>query len=383
MRAAIAHDWIGVYGGSERCVEEMIRAFPGSRLVTAIRNPAVPTDVLASAEPSFLQRVPGAATHHEYFLPAMPLAWRFREPLSNVDVVIASSHACAHAVRVAPGVPLVVYCHTPMRYAWDFESERHRFPTLMRPVARAMMGAFRRWDASAARHVDHFVANSHAVAGRICQAYGRHADVIHPPVRTDFFTPGGDKRDFFLYVGRLTGYKRPDVVVEAFSRLRENLVVVGTGPMEARLRETATRNVSFVGRVDDEELRDLYRRARALVYPVDEDFGIAMAEAQACGTPVIGLARGGALDIVRTEELGVLVRRQDPSLVAQAVTRVTERSFDPDLISLAASRFSALRFREQVLAVVTTSVARSQRSADIRHPSQAAQASAASCKAAS
>jgi glycosyltransferase involved in cell wall biosynthesis len=360
VRVAIAHDWIAVHGGSERCVEELKRAFPGARLLTAVCNTRVQTDELANAEPSFLQRVPGAATHHEYFLPMMPLAWRCRRALSDVDVVIASSHACAHAVRAANGIPLVVYCHTPMRYAWDFESERYRFHPLARPVARSLMAAFRHWDVHTAGRVDRFIANSTAVARRIRRAYGREADVIHPPVRTDFFTPGDQKGDFFLYVGRLTGYKRPDIVVEAFSRLRENLVVVGTGPMASRLKEQATPNVSFVGNVEDEQLRDLYRRAQALVYPANEDFGIAMAEAQACGTPVVGLARGGALDIVDRDELGVLVRRQDPRSFATAVAAVRGTVFDPLVISRAAARFSAMRFREQILATVTAEVLQSE-----------------------
>ena len=196
---AIAHDWLVRYAGSERVVEQLLAEFPGSRVLTTIKDDSSIPAPLRVAEPSVSRRAPRRSRHrHEWYLPLMPLAWRLRGELSGVDAVVASSHACANAVRVADGVPLISYCHTPMRYAWDFTSEASRFPTAVRPAAKQAMRLFRRWDRANARRVTRFVANSRSVAERIARFYGRSATVVHPPVRTDFFTPGGHRSDRFL-----------------------------------------------------------------------------------------------------------------------------------------------------------------------------------------
>jgi len=352
MRLTVAHDWLVGYAGSERVVEQILEVYPDSQLLTTLVERERLPSTLRRAQPSFLQHVPTATRHHEWLLPAMPLSWALRSPVEGVDAVISSSHACAKAVRVAAGIPHLCYCHTPMRYAWDFESEQQRFPPATRPPARLLMAWFRGWDRGTAARVDAFVANSTAVADRIQRFYGRRATVIFPPVRTDVFTPGGERTDTFLYVGRLTGYKRPDLVVDAFAGLSERLVVVGEGQLGDRLRARATRNVSFVGAVDQATLLDLYRSARALVFPVDEDFGIAMAEAQACGTPVIGLDRGGARDIVADGVTGWLVDCPTVELVRAAVRRAASEELDHAEIRRRAERFSDERFRTEIAQAV-------------------------------
>ena len=346
MRVTIAQEWIVRHGGSERVVEAMRRAFPDSVVLTTLLDPeAVPS--LADARPSLLQRIPGAASHHEWFLPLMPLAWKARRAPAS-DLVISSSHAWAKSVPVPTGVPHLCYCHTPMRYAWDFESERTRFPAAIRPLAREGMRVFRAWDRRSAASVTAFVANSSAVADRILHSYGRSAEVIHPPVRTDFFTPGGSRGEGFLYVGRLVSYKRADLVVAAFADLPHRLTVVGDGHLGAELRRRATPNVTFVGSVSDDELRGLYREARALVFPASEDFGIAMAEAQACGTAVISASEGGAADIVEAGSTGWLLDDLDVASVRAAVLRAAAEPLDDAYISKRASRFSEARFIEEI-----------------------------------
>lgn len=350
LRVAIAHEWLVKYAGSERCVFEMLAAFPGADLLTTVIDPSGLPAPLRRARPSLLQHIPGATRHHEWLLPLMPLSWRLRQPVDGVDLVISSSHACANAVRVAPGIPHLSYCHTPMRYAWHFESERERFPRPLQPAARVVMRWFRHWDRKTAGRVTRFVANSSAVATRIEQAFDRPAQVIFPPVRTEFFTPDGEREDFFLYVGRLVGYKRPDLVVDAFAGLPDQrLVVVGEGPLGRELKARATPNVTFLDEVDDERLRDLYRAARAFVYPVDEDFGIAMAEAQACGTPVIGRAAGGALDIVEPDVTGWLLEDHSVEALRNAVRRAAVERMDEAVIAQRAARFSSARFRKEVI----------------------------------
>ena len=349
LRVAIAHEWLVRYLGSERCVAEMLEAFPGARLLTTIADASALPPAFRAAETSLLQHVPGATRHHEWLVPLMPLAWRLRPAVSDVDIVISSSHACAKGVRAERGIPHLCYCHTPMRYAWDFKAERDRFPREVRPFARAGMAWFRRWDRASARRVTRFVANSSAVARRIGQVFGRDAEVIHPPVRTEFFTPGGEREDFFLYVGRFVSYKRPELALEAFAGMPEcRLLMVGDGPLGSTLRTRATPNVSLLGTLDDGRLRGLYRSARALVYPVDEDFGIVMAEAQACGTPVIGLAKGGALDIVEPGRTGWLIEEQSVRALRTAVRQASAEELDAAEISRNAQRFSADRFRREI-----------------------------------
>jgi len=352
VRVAIAHEWLVRYAGSERVVEQLLLAFPGSPLITTIKDTENIPAALKGADASFLNRLPGSRRHHEWYVPLMPLSWLVRRPLVGLDAVIASSHACANAVRVERGTPLISYCHTPIRYAWDFEAESDRFPRVLRGGARETMALVRRWDRRMARRVTQFVANSRAVARRIEEFYGRSAIVVHPPVRTDFFTPGGMRGDRFLYVGRLTGYKRPQFVIEAFRDLPYGLDVIGDGPLLPHLRDRATPNVRFLGNVGDEVLRESYRAARAFVYPVDEDFGIAMAEAQACGTPVVGLASGGALDIVEPGVTGWLVGRQDLGDLQAAIRRAAGDELDGADIHERALRFSERRFRAEMRRVV-------------------------------
>jgi glycosyltransferase involved in cell wall biosynthesis len=356
VQAAVAHDWLVRYGGAERCVEELLAAFPGAAFLTTVLDPEGMPASLCHAKTSFLQSVPGAVQHYEWFLPLMPLAWRLNRVPEPVDIVISSSHACAKAVVPPDGVPHLSYCHTPMRYAWDFEAEKDRFPSMLVPAVRRSMALFRSWDRSTARRVTRFLANSRAVADRIRRFYARDADIVYPPVRTDIFTPGAKRGDDFLYVGRLVSYKRPDVAVQAFQSLPHRLLVVGDGHMRPRLEAVATPNVRFLGTIDESRLLELYRSCRALVYPANEDFGIVMAEAQACGTAVIALDAGGARDIVDDRSTGWLVPEQTPEAFRAAVLRAAEEELDAGLIRIRAERFSAERFRAEMRRVVEETV---------------------------
>jgi glycosyltransferase involved in cell wall biosynthesis len=353
---AIAHDWMVDYSGSERCVRELLRVFPSARVLTMVMNrEALPPD-LRRSESSWLQRVPLTTTHHEWFLPLMLMTWSLRRPLDGVDAVVSSSHACAKGIRLAPGIPHICYCHTPMRYAWNYEAERERFPSATRPLVRLGIVALRRWDVSTARNVDRFVANSSAVAARILTAYSRVADVVFPPVNTDFYQPGGERDNFFLFVGRLVSYKRPDVAVQAFRTIRAPLYVVGHGRLETRLRRMAPANVSFLGSVSNVQLRSLYQRARALIHPGEEDFGIAMAEAQATGTPVIGSSFGGSRDIVRDGETGWLLRDSTVAALEDAVARAQREPLDVSTIRTNSVRFSREVFRRRMAEIIAETI---------------------------
>jgi len=352
LRTLIAHDWLVEYGGSERVVEQLRALLPNSRLLTTVRRGGELPPALADSDTTFLQRIPGAASHHQWLLPLMPLAWRTAGVVDGVDIVISSSHACAKAIRVAPGIPHLCYCHTPMRYAWDFRAEQDRLPRALRRPAAVAMAAFRAWDRATGSRVDLFVANSTAVASRIAHAYRRTAHVVFPPVDTSYFSPGGKRGDYFLYVGRLVSYKRADLVVEAFRGLPHELRVIGRGHLESTLRANAPANVKFVRQVSREALRAHYRETRALIVPGVEDFGIAMAEAQACCTPVIAAGAGGALDIVSHGRTGLLVPNVTVEALRAAVREYEESNFDEQDLRSSASRFSTERFREEMARVV-------------------------------
>jgi len=259
--------------------------------------------------------------------------------------VISSSHAVAKGVVTGPRQFHLSYVHTPMRYAWDLRDEYLRAAGFDRGLrgwaARLVLERLRRWDVRSASGVDVFLANSAHVAQRIQKAYRRDAEVLYPPVDVDAFALRETKEDFYLTVSRLEPYKRIDLLVEAFAARRERrLVIIGGGPEMRRLRAKATPNVELLGRLPTPEVRDYMQRARAFLFAGIEDFGIVMAEAQACGTPVIALARGGATEIVR-DDTGLLFSEQSAAALGEAVQRF-ER--DCGRFTAGACRENAMRF---------------------------------------
>ncbi len=359
LRIALVHEWLTTLGGSDRVLLALHELFPSAPVYTSLYAPdRLPEPFRAmNVHTTWLQSLPGAVDRHRLLVPLMPLAFRSLD-LHGFQVVLTSSHACAKGVRVDPDAIHICYCHTPMRYAWDLDSEYvGGMPLLARPAARATLAWLRRWDRAAAQRVDHFIANSQFVADRIRRHYGRDATVIHPPVDVEFFTPDGSAEKqqhdpFFLVVSRLVPYKRVDLGVQAFNQLGWPLVVVGRGPEAARLRAMARPNVKFVGEVSDEQLRDYYRRCRALVFPGEEDFGIVPVEVQACGRPLIAYARGGALETVVPGRTGVFFDSQTVEALVPAVRSFDPEAFDPTVIRCHAERFSRRKFHEQVMAFV-------------------------------
>ncbi len=368
-RIAIVHDFLYVYAGAEKVVEQMIELFPEADLFALFDF--VPEDQRGflrgkRVKTSFIQKMPLARRKHRGYLPLMPLAIE-QFDLSGYDIVLSSSYLAAKGVITGPDQLHVCYCHSPARYAWDLQ---HQYLDQKRigfgpkgMAARAILHYIRNWDARSALGVDLFIANSRFVAQRIQKLYRRDAEVIHPPVDTDFFTPdteeviasgGGGKADFYLTASRLVPYKRIDLVVDAFNRMPDRrLVVVGDGPEYARIAELAGPNVTLAGYQTDEQLRRYMRLAKAFVFAAEEDFGIVPVEALACGTPVIAYGHGGARETVTDGVTGLFFDRQTPDAIADAVARfeagaVTgERA--PDMTA-----FSPTRFRREVLAAVET-----------------------------
>jgi glycosyltransferase involved in cell wall biosynthesis len=362
-RVAVVHDWLVDFAGSERVLAEILRCFPQADLFALIdRMPEAERGPLGGrrARTTFLQRMPGIASRLSWYLPLMPIAIEQLD-LTGYELVISSSHAVAKGVIVAPDALHLSYVYSPMRYAWDLQFEYLRAEGaesgLKGILLRWLLHRLRLWDHRSAAGVDHFVADSHFVARRIAKAYRRHADVIYPPVDTEFYVPGGAREDYYIAVSRLVGYKRMDLLVQAFRQLPgRRLVVVGDGPEYARLRAQAGTNIEFVGHLPPEALRERLQRARAFLFAAVEDFGIAPVEALACGTPVIALRRGGAAETVcgldSDEPTGVFFDEQTAEAAAAAV-ETFERNrhrISAGACRRRSERFSAQRFRSEFAA---------------------------------
>lgn len=351
-RIAVVHEWLLDYAGSERVLREILEVLPQADLYALLDRRdeelrgAISRPVKAT---SFLQSAPRPQRWLRYYLPLMPLAIEQLD-VSAYDIVVSSSHAVAKGVITGPEQLHLSYVHTPMRYAWDLQHEYLRAAGLERGplgwAARLTLHRLRQWDARSANGVDVMLANSAHVAARIRKAYRREAEVLHPPVDVGAFALREHKEDFYLTVSRLEAYKRVDLLLEGFARMpQRRLVVIGDGPQMRLLRERAPSNVSLRGRLPTNEVREHMQAARAFLFAGIEDFGIVMAEAQACGTPVIAFARGGAGEIVRAgaahRPTGILFTEQSAGALVDAVQRFESgaQAFAP-----AACRENALRF---------------------------------------
>jgi glycosyltransferase involved in cell wall biosynthesis len=351
---AIVHDWFQGMHGSERVVEALRTGLfppehaPDILTFLAARELVPPELAERIVRESRLTTVPGLRQRWRYLLPYMPRYFASLD-LTPYDLVISSSHACAVNVRPRPDALHVCYCHTPMRYAWLPETEGRRVDGLAGVGLRAVRGYLRRVDLAASRRPHAYAANSEAVRRRIRRFYGRDATVIHPPVEVDEFDATAEKEDGrFLWVQRLVSYKRPELVAEAFRDLPYRLTMVGVGPLEGRLRESLPPNVELRGWVSRDELRGLYERASGFIHVGEEDFGIAMVEALAAGTPVIALDAGGAVDIVRDGTDGELLERPERSLLREAVRRVAGSAWEPAALHTRALEFSHERFLKRM-----------------------------------
>jgi glycosyltransferase involved in cell wall biosynthesis len=305
-KVALVHDWLTGMRGGERCLEVFCELFPNADLYTLIhrRGTVSPTIERMAIHTSILQHIPLAKTHYRHLLPILPLAIK-QFGMTDYDLILSSSHAVVKGVRRS-GSPLhVCYCFTPMRYIWDQSHiyfPRERFSPVAWALLQALFRYLRAWDVKSSSGVDEFVAISNHIAAKIQAYYNRKAHVISPPVDCGFFTPKSSLQQhdssFYLIVSALVPYKRVDIGVEAFNRLRLPLVVIGVGPERSRLERRASSYITFLGWQPDAMVRDYYRRCEALIFPGEEDFGIVPLEAQACGKPVIAFGKGGALETV-------------------------------------------------------------------------------------
>lgn len=361
LRVAVVHDWLTAYAGSEKVLEQILLLFPHAEVFTLVDHlPAVQRGFLNSrvTHTSFLQQLPFSAQLFRKLLWLFPLAIESFD-LSSFDLILSSSHAVAKGVLTGPDQLHICYCHSPIRYAWDCQHEYLRQSGLDTGIAslcaRSALHYLRLWDVRTASGVDHFIANSNFIARRIGKAYSRQATVIHPPVEIDKFALTFEKGDYYVTVSRLVPYKRVDLIVQAFANLPDRrLVVIGDGAEMRTCKKLAGSNVQLLGYQSDEALRNMVGHARAFVFAAEEDFGISVVEAQACGTPVICYGKGGVLDSVIDGETGIYFSQQTPESIVGAIRRFEglPAALNPLKIRAQAQRFSPENFQNQLLPYV-------------------------------
>lgn len=360
MKVAVIHDWLQTQAGAEQVLEQILLAYPQADLHAVV-------DFLPQGErgflhghavrTSFIQRLPFARRLFRQYLTLLPLAVE-QFDLSAYDLVISNSHAIAKGVLTGPDTLHVSYVHSPMRYAWDLQHQYLRESGLdggLRGLyARALLARLRRWDSATSNGIDHILTNSAYVARRIRKAWRREAQVIPPPVDVDVFTPGDDPRgETYLVASRQVAYKRIDLIAAAFAAMPDRrLLIVGEGPAHGRIRAAAAgaANIAFRPAVPRAELVALMRAARGFVFAGEEDFGIVLAEALACGTPVIAFGRGGAREILAEGQTGLLFAAQTPAAIIDAVARfeASRARFTQAACRAAALRYAPESFRAEL-----------------------------------
>lgn len=349
--------------GGERVLEEICRIYPEADIYTHVAIPENLSDTLRRHKivETSIARLPGAHKHYQKYLPFMPKALETLD-LTGYDLVISSESGPAKGVICAPDALHVCYCHSPMRYIWDMY---HTYRDQAGLAAKLMMSLIaprlRVWDTASAARIDSVIANSRFVARRIAKAWRRDATVIHPPVANEDFRPAELRppEDFYLFASELVGYKRPELVIEAFNASGRPLVVIGDGGERARLEAMAKDNVRFLGKVPFDVLKDHYSRCKALIFPGIEDFGIVPLEVSASGRPVLAYARGGALETVVDGKTGLFFHEQSSRAINDCVAELETRydSFDPQVMMDHAAQFSPALFRERFEAFVDEQLA--------------------------
>ena len=355
MRVAIVHDWLTGMRGGEKVLSLLCGLVPQADLLTLIHTPGACDARIEGMriKTSFLDDLPAVRRYYRYLLPLMPLAIE-QMNAEEYDLIISCSHCVAKGIIRRPEAAHICYCFTPMRYVWSQGKTYQDGMGLSGLALRIGKRYLRAWDRRSAQHVDRFLANSRNVARRIRRSYGRESEVVCSPVDTGFFCPSNERReDYYLMVTALNPYKRVDQAVAGFAELNRPLRIIGSGPLLGDLRRSAPGNVRLMGWQSDEVVREHYRRARALIFPGEEDFGLVPLEATACGTPVIAYGAGGALETVLDVDrestcapTGIHYSPQSVDALVSAVKRFErlEKKFDRNRLSEWARRFSPEEF---------------------------------------
>ena len=356
MKVAIVYDRVNKWGGAERVLLALHEMFPKAPLYTSVYDPknASWTKVFPEIKTSFLQKFSFAKSNHEFLAPFMPFAFESFD-FSDFDLVISVTSEAAKGIKTKTGTYHLCYCLTPTRYLWSGYNEYFRDP-VFRAITKPIVSILRKWDKKAAARPDKIIAISTEVQKRIKKYYSRDSEIIYPPVDKLPSSEGRQKTNhknqtnskYYLLVGRLVGYKKVDLAIQAFNKLNYPLVIVGTGRDEKKLKKMSNKNIYFAGKVSEKELVNYYQNAKALIMPQEEDFGIVSIEAQSYGVPVIAYKKGGASDTVISGKTGLLFDSQTVKSLMQAVEKFDKMHFSERIIKTNVQRFSKQVFRRRL-----------------------------------
>nr|WP_254803893.1 glycosyltransferase [Methylobacterium sp.]USU34677.1 glycosyltransferase [Methylobacterium sp.] len=365
MKVAIVHYWLVGMRGGEKVLEALCEMYPDADIFTHVVDPSVISETIRRhrIQTSFIARLPFAKRLYKAYLPLMPMALEHLD-LRGYDLILSSESGPAKGIVPPEGATHVCYCHSPMRYIWNMY---HEYRSYAGPFARLSMPLLthylRTWDESSAARVDSFIANSRTVERRIRKYYRREARVVNPPVDVSSFeiVEPAEIGDYYLMVGELVRYKRPDLAVRTFNELGRRLVVIGGGEMLDEIRAMAGPTVTVMGPQPFAALKHHYARCRGLIFPGEEDFGIVPVEAMASGRPVVAYGRGGATESVVADQTGVFFHEHTVTALMEAIARLETLALDPAAIARHAAGFNRARFQSEMGAVIDLAIAEAEK----------------------
>ncbi|MDP3981105.1 MAG: glycosyltransferase [Chlamydiota bacterium] len=354
MKVAFVHDWLNGMRGGEKCLEALLEVFPDATVYTLLCEKDKISKTIASHEicSTWIEKLPFWRSKYRYYLPLFPSAIRSFK-IEGYDLIVSISHCAAKGIEVSDGTKHVCYCLTPMRYVWEFKDvyfSSGRFKLLRLFGMNVLLDYLRKWDLKTAKNVDEFISISQFVRQRIDKFYRRDSHVIYPPVDTDMFYyhESEKKEDYDLVVSALVPYKRIDLVIDVYNENGRKLKIVGAGTEYERIKNKSHQNIEFLGWIQDDRMREIYAKARVLIFPGIEDFGIVPLEAQACGTPVIAFNSGGTLETVIDGKTGLFFQHQQVDSLKEVVEKIDGFVYDRAILRNNALRFSRDQFKEKM-----------------------------------
>lgn len=364
MKVAIIQEWLTTMGGSEKVVQAIAEIYPQADIFALVADAKLLNELgfgNRKITTSIIQKMPFGLKKYKAYLPLFPFAIE-QFDLREYDLIISSSHAVTKGVLTNSEQLHVTYCHSPIRYAWDLhhqylEEEGLGFG-LKGLLARYFLHRIRIWDFISSNRPDFYVSNSNFIAKRILKVYQQPATTIYPPIEIDDFKLEVNKDDYYVTSSRMVPYKKIDLIVEAFSKMPDKkLIVIGDGPDYKKIQSKAGTNTEFTGYLGFNELIKKLQKAKAFVFAAIEDFGMLPVEAQACGTPVIALGKGGSLETVKDGTTGVLYPDQTVTSLIQGISRFEKLTFDPLVIRAHAETFGKELFKIKFQAFINQKLA--------------------------